>query len=631
MSTAAEAPSEGVDRRMGFPSAAILLREAARSSRQWRTYAARVAFSGALISIVLLAIALGTTAIAWTDPGTWGETGRKIFVGFAAVEVLVAMILAPSVVARAVIEEREERTLDLVVLSRLSPFQILSAKVLSSLMVLGTIVLGALPVLGIVTSLGGVSVVEVVAVTLDTIAALVILGLLGGFFALFTRSQVLATAAALVWALPTFLVVPWLYVSATFTVAGATHVSPLYGTAARGWEALLPLLAFLPVLFRTSRLATRVFALRSANASYGRIFQNDTWGLTYWLVEGGVLLLVAVSVLPMAVMTCWTIAIGQSSGSMTSTAPDLVLLGSRAFVWVWTVFAISWGTWIYLRLGSEWTIALDAMLNSTSSGRGRKSRPPLVAWNPVLWRETRPSQLGGWLVAGLTWLLILWAAFQSMLWIMPGVVLLLGAAHFVAAWAGSAWIASSTIERERREGTLELLLTTTMPAPSVAIGKLASVVLPTAPLVVVGFPLVVIGMPHALWIDLFGGGGSLTGENMVLLAARGTTTAMWATAFWMLVTTVSLAVAVRIPKARSAFWVNLGFALAVPLFPWLVAVAFQQLHFVQVAMRVVMPLASVQGNWWEPIPATVALTMATIVVFLVTCWRLRAWAARVMQ
>ena len=92
MSTAAEAPSETVDRRMGFPSAAILLREAARSSRQWRTYAARVAFSGALISIVLLAIALGTTAIAWTDPGTWGETGRKIFVGFAAVVGLAAVV-----------------------------------------------------------------------------------------------------------------------------------------------------------------------------------------------------------------------------------------------------------------------------------------------------------------------------------------------------------------------------------------------------------------------------------------------------------------------------------------------------------------------------------------------------------
>jgi ABC-type Na+ efflux pump permease subunit len=52
------------------------------------------------------------------------------------------MVLAPLQTASAIIEETDERTMEMLVLTKLRPGQILSAKVLSRILVLVTIVSG---------------------------------------------------------------------------------------------------------------------------------------------------------------------------------------------------------------------------------------------------------------------------------------------------------------------------------------------------------------------------------------------------------------------------------------------------------------------------------------------------------
>ena len=63
-------------------SSAVLLREAARTSRRWQTYAARLGFSGVLIGGLLMAI-WAAVAAPFSDPAQLGWLGRGLFVGVA--------------------------------------------------------------------------------------------------------------------------------------------------------------------------------------------------------------------------------------------------------------------------------------------------------------------------------------------------------------------------------------------------------------------------------------------------------------------------------------------------------------------------------------------------------------------
>ncbi len=594
---------------------AILFREAARASRQPRTYLVRVAFSAVLIGVILLVTAIGRTSADWWDPASFGSMGRNLFIGFVVVEILAAMVLAPAMVARSIIEEREERPIDLLVLTRLTPGQIFLSKLSSSLLVLTMIVMGATPILAIVTSLGGVSVVEVVAVSLDAVAALVILGVLGGFFSLFTRSQLLATGFAWLWALPVFLILPWFYALLVGGTDGATYLSPLYGTAARGWGAILPVFAFVPVLIRLLWTGSKIFALRASNAAVGRVFRSDVWGTRFWAVEGLTLFVGMFFVVPVGMGLAW-------SANAGTTVDQVQMVLGRGVVWVWAVFAISWLSWIYFRLGSEWVLVIDGLIRpdvSSAPGWKRRIRPPRIGINPVIWREIRPKMFA---TAGLmlgAWCIVLFGLFQSLLWLIPGAVLGIALVNFALGWFGATWLATSTIERERRDGTLELLLTTLLRPGQIVFGKLMSVLIATAPFFVIGAPLIVGGMPYAsVWTG---------GNDAGWLALRGAMVLGWAIAFWLFVTVVSLTVAVKVRQPRMAFGINLVAPAVILLLPWMLYSAFNR-GISGALLRTLVPVVAVQGPWWEPVFSTVGFFGLATCVLLALMWRFRPWLAK---
>lgn len=622
----------------GIVSPAILLREAARASRQWRTYAGRAAFSGLLMSIVLLAVGAGTQWVNFAgapDPANFGSMGRNLFIGFAVVQVLVAMVVAPLMAARSIIEEREERTLELIVLTKISPRQIFLAKIGSSLLLGGTLVLGAMPVLSLVTSLGGVSVVEVVAVTLDALSALVVLGVLGAFFALFTRSQVLAAVAALLFALPTFIVVPWLYVMAIASPSGATHLSPLYGTAATGWVAIIPIFAYVPTVVRAIRIGSNVFSMRVANASYGRLFQWEVWRSRAWGIELGVLAFCAFTLLPTAMVGAWAMMIaGQNGTPMISANADLALtIASQGAVWLWTVFAISSASWLYLRLGAEWVIALESMiLPAPGSGKKpKKQPPPSIVGNPVLWHEFRLRNFGSLGLGMVVWVLMMWMAFQSLLWAIPGGLLVIGGANAIAGWFVAAWFGVATIEKERREGTLELLLSSTMSNFGIIIGKMLGVAVPSLPLVLVGAPLLALGVPHASLVSIFDPNGIDWGSSeLTERFLRGGMIGMWSIAMWAFVAALALCAAVRAPNPRQGYGIVFGVVGGMLLVPWMLSVGFSWFAPVAVFTRMLLPFLAIDAPWWEPAVPTAGLLLGALAMAVLLIVQLRAWSAKVL-
>lgn len=631
-----------IEQQRGFPSPDILWREAARASRQWRTYASRAAFSGVLMAIVLVAVGAGTQLVSYAgapDPANFGSMGRNLFIGFAVVQTLVAMVVSPLLTARAVIEEREERTLEIVVLSRITPRQIFLGKIASSLLLVATLVIGALPVLSLVTSLGGVSVVEVVAATFDAMAALVVLGVLGAFFALFTRSQVLASAAALGFALPAFVIVPWLFVTAIADPNGATWVSPLYGTAATGWFAVLPVVAFIPLINRALNIGSNVFAMRVAQASHGRLFRSEVWRQKWYLGELAGLGLAAITVVPAAMVGSWTLVIGTSGGSgpLTSANGDLALmLVTQGTVWLFTVMMISSMGWLYLRLGAEWVMALESMLapNTSASQAKRpahKKRPPAISGNPVLWHESRLQTFGSIGLALVMWVLAMWGAFQSLVWVIPGGLLVIGAANAIAGWLVAAWLGVSTFERERREGTLELLLTSTMPNRRIVIGKAFGAAVPSLPLVLVAVPLLAIGVPHASLLTLFDSNGiDWTSAEMLGRGMRGLAIGLWAISVWGFSLSVAMAGAVRMPNPRQGYAVAFGAIGAMLLLPWMASVAFDWFEPAAVATRLVLPILAIEAPWWEPLLPAAGLSFVAILLGVLLVFQLRIWSAKVL-
>jgi ABC-type transport system involved in multi-copper enzyme maturation permease subunit len=538
-------------------SSAVLLREAARTSRRWQTYAARAGFSGVLLTVLLLGIwgAVSATRSSMVDVSSLASLGRGLFVAFSVVQTLLALVLAPLVTAAAITEETDERTLEMLVLTRLRPEQILTAKILSRILVLVTVVCGALPVMALVVNLGGVSAVEVVAVTVHTLTTVVLMSVFGAFFSLFTRSPTLATAASVSYVVPFFLIYPAIYALATGNPLAAAHFSTFAASVATDWSALLPPLSYLPAVGLTLRLSAPLFQQKVSSASITRAFSEDVWHSRRWGLWLAVWFGLGTLTLPW--MAPLSYALRGSAG-----VAGWAWYGVAAALWAYFTAGAALGTWAFLRVGMDVVDGIDALLGGSSPlsvHRERASQP--VSDHPILWREVR---LRAWSATALpmlmVWGFLLLIVFQTGWWIVPGGLLAVGALNAALAIAFASWLATRSIAEERRRGTFELLLCTTLPARSIVVGKLLAAVLPTAPMMLLAGVMLTLGVPQLRMFT--GGDDALRGLFVGLLAF------LWTVPLWLLAVVASMVVALRASRPQAAFglvMVGLSLVLGLPV------------------------------------------------------------------
>ncbi|NCG17667.1 MAG: hypothetical protein GWP91_01445, partial [Rhodobacterales bacterium] len=469
-------------------SSAVLWREAARTSRQWQTYAIRMGFSGAMISAMLAAVWVSVNAPG-IDHANLAWLGRGLFIGMATIQFGMALMLAPLLSASALIEEAESGTLDMLVLTKLTPSQIATAKVFSRVLMLLTVAFGAMPIMAAVVTLGGVSAVEVVTVSVHTGLGIVIAGAMGGLFSLFTRSPLLAMFAAAAYAIPCYLILPVMYAGLILDPSGFSHLSPLGGPVATGWAALLPIPAFIPVLWMIWHIGTDLFALRTSRAHIRRAFSGEVWHTRKALVGAGIWAAVGFILVPSAGSFVWVLTAAKSTGY------GLIAV-SKILLWLWSTVGLWFATWMYLRLAVDIVDAIDRTFATPT--RKKKSNPLKIWSNPVAWRESRPRAWGASAVPiQFTWLIGLLLLSQSTLWMIPGGLVALGFLNASAAVVLTLWLATWSIEAERRDQSLQVLLTTTMPAWKITIGKMLGIALPTLPLILLSLPMLALGTPYA--------------------------------------------------------------------------------------------------------------------------------------
>ena len=141
---------------LSFP---VLMKEMRSRMRGIRAPILLFITTGLTILVGLLIVGMQWGSYADGPYGTYGnmaDIGKSLFIGLVILEGILCSLIAPALTAGAVSIEREQQTLELLLLTRLSCTNIILGKLLSSLGFLVVVLLCSLPVWAISFLLGGV-------------------------------------------------------------------------------------------------------------------------------------------------------------------------------------------------------------------------------------------------------------------------------------------------------------------------------------------------------------------------------------------------------------------------------------------------------------------------------------------
>ena len=174
--------STTLDRFRGHAALPVLMKEMRSRMRGLRSPILLFITTGLAILLCLLIISPEWDSIGnVTADGVqnMANLGRHLFIGVVILEALLCALLAPSLTAGAIALEREQQTLDLLLLTPLSSMNILMGKLLSSLSLSGMVLLCVLPITAISFLLGGVDPAQFCWSFLLILATMFLFGTLG--------------------------------------------------------------------------------------------------------------------------------------------------------------------------------------------------------------------------------------------------------------------------------------------------------------------------------------------------------------------------------------------------------------------------------------------------------------------
>lgn len=146
------------------PIVALLRRELFERVRATSHFVMRTAYVSVLLFVVIIVV-WETLISSYDQPLSRApQLGQLLFSAFTMLQYGLILVLVPLLGAGAIVDERKERSLQLLVLTDLDPWQITSGKFLARLGVICLIILSNVPVLFFSALLGGVEPLDVVRV-----------------------------------------------------------------------------------------------------------------------------------------------------------------------------------------------------------------------------------------------------------------------------------------------------------------------------------------------------------------------------------------------------------------------------------------------------------------------------------
>jgi ABC-type transport system involved in multi-copper enzyme maturation permease subunit len=209
----------------------ILAREWMVAPRRLRFYAQRVVFVLVLFSLVCTAWALMAGIQHVRNLGDLARFGGLVFQLVVPLELIVALFLSAVAAASNVSQEKDRRTLILLLLTRLTSSEIVLGKLMSTLIGVANLVLAALPLLLLIAVLGGISSTQVFAATGIILVTATWTGALANMVA-FWREKTFQTLAITLLA-----IVGWLVICEAIAAGSMSGIEPKWA------ELLSPLRA----------------------------------------------------------------------------------------------------------------------------------------------------------------------------------------------------------------------------------------------------------------------------------------------------------------------------------------------------------------------------------------------------
>lgn len=195
----------------------VFTREVTTTPRSWRLYLLRFLYVGALFGLVLTAwlILLGSQNVRTL--GDLSRFGSAVFALLAPLQLAIAVAFAALLTTAAVAQEKDRKTLDLLLLTRMTNSELVLGKLFASSLSVFVLIVAAVPLLMLLTLLGGVSYGQVGRVVGVTLAAAALAASLGSMIALWREKTFQSIA------LTALLLVMWL-------IAGEVIASGQLGT-----------------------------------------------------------------------------------------------------------------------------------------------------------------------------------------------------------------------------------------------------------------------------------------------------------------------------------------------------------------------------------------------------------------
>ena len=431
----------------------VLARELAIAPRRSRIYIHRAAYAAVLLLVMSTAWLVLTGTQIVRDVGDLARFGALLFQILAPLQLALAVFFSALLAAGAVAQEKDRRTLVLLLLTRLSNHELVLGKLAASLLHVVVLLAAGLPLFMLAALLGGVSFGQIGRMMLVTLASVVACGSLGSTLALW-REKTFQTVAMTV-----LLLVLWLGL-------GELVAAGIFGEQPAGIPAAVWAIGLSP--WQAGLEACRPYALHGVS--------SGLWGnpISLFLL-GAAVISVVLNVVAVARVRAWNTA-REDRPRAPAEEGDLPLAASQ----------------------------------ETRPPRGRR------VWNnPVLWREVRTWAYGRrMLVLRLAYLLVCAVAAGSLYWMMRGgqplglgqaAMALLPLVLLSLVLVNAQAVTSLTAERDTR--ALDLLLVTDLTPKEIVFGKLGGVFYNTKEMVL---------LPLALCASL-GLAGAISLENAAYL------------------------------------------------------------------------------------------------------------------
>ena len=141
----------------------VLRREAKTTLRNWKIFYAVAGY--VLIVTIVAAIAIWqfmyNSYNASFDPASM----INVYIGLTVLQLVLVLLMTPAFTAGSISGERERQTLDLLLVTKMSPLSIVTGEFLSGLSLIALTIISTMPIFALIMYFGGTSISYIFAVT----------------------------------------------------------------------------------------------------------------------------------------------------------------------------------------------------------------------------------------------------------------------------------------------------------------------------------------------------------------------------------------------------------------------------------------------------------------------------------